>query len=428
MIILYIIILLQYLKYVKKDLNSGFCISPTFLMLSTFVLLYVVPEFLNFLYDFNLRKSFFIEKHEFLYHFSVIISFFSLLGGIHLSKKRQQKKRTILFEKYVSLSRGAFLLANLFLLLGVYAGFKSLQNMGDIYSVLFSTRFGGDYIEARIMGENSGIIGVLVWLIPINLAYIYIYIQYRFRSVIIGFLYKSLIFLIPVSIFLLLTVRHNLISLIILIFYYFLFTNYKFAKKAFYLFPILFVVIIFMQGIRVSGIEKVESKESIEFFLESLEHKNVTHKIINDVSRKGFTYFEHIGDVFVFLVPRAVWADKPIGGYLNNHHFPEVARIGSEKAIGIVGEGYSAFGLVGVFLLSGLLGYVIYSVQLKISEEPDLVKKLFWAAIIIPLSYFSIRSNMFGKHLINSLLVLLNIFIISKFQSWHIKLNEKNSN
>jgi len=418
-VVLHIVNLILFLMYIQYEYKHKRYLSLTMIMLAAFSILYTLPLILESLFSFQFRSFYVNESNEIIYNLAVIISFYSLLVGIFLGKAFQKKEK-IGEEKsnYFRTSKISLILSFFLLAISFFAAYSSLMNSGGLLSIIFSEYAGGDYLQARVLGKGSGVLGLLIWLIPVNLLFIFLslraYIRYKFfRTLIVS----TLIFL-AIASYILLTARHNLITLFLLFYYYIYFTCKKTAKRVFFVAPIIgLLVISLLQGVRVSGAEDIEISKSMTIFLESLEHKDVTHKIIAQVEEENYTYFAHVQDVFIFFIPRAFWAEKPRTSYLNNLFFPDLAKGGSEKAFGIVAEGYAALGLLGVLLLSFFVGMFFSLIQNYIYNSKNKTKALMYLAIFIPLSYISVRTGVFGKHLIGSILIFINIkllFLLSK--------------
>lgn len=428
-LIIHIINFIIFLMYINSEYKYKRYLSLTMIMLSAFTILYTLPLIIESLFSFKFRSFYVVPANEMIYNLAVLISFYSLLIGIFLVRALiKMKKNEKMKNEYFRTSKISLLLS--FFLLGIafYAVYLSLMNSGGLLSIIFSEYAGGDYLQARVLASGSGILGLLIWLVPINLLFIFLslraYLKYRsLRIILISFL----IFL-SISSYILLTARHNIITLLLLFYYYIFFTCQKTAKKIFFIAPIIALLIIsLLQGIRVSGTDTEVSK-SITIFLESLEHKDVTHKIIAQVEREDYNYFAYTQDVFIFFIPRVFWPDKPSTSYLNNKFFPALAKGGSEKAFGIVAEGYAAFGLLGVMILSLFVGIFLQYIQNYIYKSRNKTKSLMYLAIFIPLSYISIRTGVFGKHLIGSILIFINIKLLFLLSRKGKNINYENCN
>ena len=119
--------------------------------------------------------------------------------------------------------------------------------------------------------------------------------------------------------------------------------------------------------------------------------------------------------MFVFLVPRKFWPDKPRTSYLNRRFFPDEAKIGTEKSVGIIAEGYTICGGIGVFMLMFFFTILIGLIQIKLDKLFIDLKTFLFILPFIPLTYLGIRTGVIGKHLLSIFIMILQVKLYQIF-------------
>lgn len=315
---------------------------------------------------------------------------------------------------------------NGFFLIALASIIMSLKLAGGLF-VVVNGAGGADYLNVRVNSPFSGILGMFIWLAPIPIVlFFYDYLteppSLKKKKLLLKFI--VCLFLL-ISGYLLLTVRHNAVATVLALFTtYICITKFSIKNTIIALTIILSIIVIF-QTIRVSGADNVDTSSALNSTAKSFEHVVITQDIINKTHDRGFTYFQHMLDVPIFFVPRAIWTGKPRTSFLNRYYFPRVAKVGSEKSIGIIGEGYSSYGYVGVFLIAAVFSFFISQMQFILDSSPNLLLKCFVASIIAPYTYIGIRTGVFGKHMLSMILMCIEAYIIyltfSKNKKRHTK-------
>lgn len=425
--------LIIFLSFFIKEFDKGRFFSLPLVSLSTFFFLYTLPQILSWMFNFEFRNSYVKEENEWLYDLLVSLGFLTLYSGIKIGrffflffyKKKNIEKIVQTYQLKANIV--GVIVSIVLYTLAIYGAYMSLMTAGGLFSVIISDRAGGDYLVARTSGGAfTGIFGTILWFVPMATVYIYLYLR-RFSYRGLTFIAQVLLVGIPLIVFFLLTARHNMIGFMLTIYYYMLLFKPKIIQKLSVIaIPAVFFLLASIQSIRISSIDDVNFASTTESFIKSFEHKNVTHHMMRVTQEKGYTYFRHTQDAVIFLFPRFLWEEKPITSFLNRTYFPGEAKSGTEISPGILGEGFAALGVIGVFILCLFWGFFIAFVQHKIYTQRDLTRNLLLIAIFAPLSYFSIRSNVFGKHLIGTIIMFVFYYILL-FVQLKIKKNNENS-
>lgn len=381
--------------------NSVLGLLPN-LALATFTLLYVVPLF--------------VETDISVQLLSAILLSNALLSAVFVLMSAGRKKNSRGFpdgsdgRAAFKLGDVAISLAVVFVIVGNAATFYSLVNSGGLLAVI--SDFGGrGYLNVRVNSASSGILGVLAWSSPFGLAVLYATAltrrRFRYWVLFLGF------FLLTATGYALLTVRHNMVATLIMLLLIHLVIR-KVSPTLLVIFSALAVtVIVFFQSLRVSGLQGLAISTAVNTIFASNEHIKVTESVINTVNRSDYLYFAHALDVFTFAIPRALWAGKPETSTLNRVFFPDVAAVGSEKAIGLVAEGYASLGLLGVVALSAAFALLISRLQRALNQGGMSVRATLLAVALVPISYIGVRTGFLGKHLITFVLVYLQYRMIT---------------
>jgi len=392
------------MKFVKYSRYSGLLIN---ILCVSHLLLYVLP------YLFNSRN--YPEVGEVILFSSLGILIGTFIVSLSYRKSFLYKNDNHIEQALKGIrplnNQSLVWLSYIFVSISLYSIYITLQSIGGINVMLIAAGGGAKYLDARVNSINSGMLGLLIWFGPVSLSYIFfdLLIETRKKKT------KAIIFFILLISMLtgcfLLTIRHNTIAIFLMLFT--VHTLVKGFSKTRVIIIIIFstgVVYVF-QAIRIGDIEDFSIQKITETRSDEIEHLDVTAKIISKVNNNGNTYLTHIKDIYIFLIPRIIWPNKPITSFLNREYFPNVARSGSEKAIGIVGEGYSMFGFFGVFILTIFFSYVISRLQYMLDTFDFSILALFIIISIIPLSYIGIRTGVFGKHLLSNLIMIFQVML-----------------
>lgn len=175
----------------------------------------------------------------------------------------------------------------------------------------------------------------------------------------------------------------------------------------------------------VASTAMVANRNSGGFSLQALSDSIVAPSLSNEgvvisVARlvEYFASHDHLlgssaASVFVFLIPRAVWVDKPT---LIGHWFPrEYGLTGFSESHSIsfayVADGYADFGLAGVFLYGLVIGLVVgYGQRFGefVFSQGDSYARGF-AALCLPAAYFAVRSP------VTAMITLVGVAVILLF-------------
>ncbi len=270
------------------------------------------------------------------------------------------------------------------------------------------------YIEARL-GSN-GLGGLLASVLPIGVLCLLLAIP-RLRDT-PRFLKHLLVFAVVMSgvlMFLLLTVRHNIA---IILFGVSILLEMTLPKRSHLLVPALLLSLVLGAGMLQTF--RVSSGEDLGFEVGKIAAQytqlETTAHVLQMTDTDGFLYGQHVLDVVVFAVPRALWPEKPVTSMLNRIYWPRVAASRSEKTPGLVAEGYTTVGLIGVFIFAILFGSIVRAADrwLKVCMTNG-TQYLLTATALCGFTYMSVRAGLFGKHLYNSGMMLAQVAAIVHF-------------
>jgi hypothetical protein len=298
-----------------------------------------------------------------------------------------------------------------FCIIGIGSVFLSLYYAGGLFAVLLEGG-GRSYLEVRVHSSESGILGILAWASPIGLALLLaLWLESKQRYVILALF--ICFFLASMTGFVLLTVRHNAVATILILLATFI--RYRGFSFRIAVFSALLLLMIFVgfQALRVSVLDEFSVDSAVDSFTRSVEHLDVTQHMIKQADYDGHSGFLHVLDVPIFLVPRDIWPDKPMTSTLNRIYFPSEASVGSEKAPGIVGEGYASAGYLGVVMVAVIFMAVLSMVQQRLDRYQSPFLATLFAAAFIPYAYIGIRTGVFGKHLIASIMIYCQYLLIA---------------
>lgn len=208
--------------------------------------------------------------------------------------------------------------------------------------------------------------------------------------------------------FILLTVRYNILMIALSLMA--LLERDRLSNRRAPLFIVIGILLVFSAGwlqlVRVQGTSVWNE------LVRSLDYIYVTERVIEDSYENGFVYGKHILDAMVFMVPRALWKAKPVTGTLNRRYFPEHSAVGSEKLVGLIGEGYSVFGYSTVLLFGILWGIMMGLAEIwinRLKSQPTLFYLCLTA--LMPYAFMGIRAGIFGKHQITIAIMLVQAII-----------------
>jgi hypothetical protein len=247
-----------------------------------------------------------------------------------------------------------FLVSLGFFCLGLIGVYRELHAAGGWFAVL---RGGSSaYMEARVT-QAVGFWGVLVCFIPIA-AIGMMYATSFSRAVPRGLRWPLVLMILSAAIGLisLLTVRHQsmmlLLALIALL-------EVK-SRKLFRLLAPAVLILIVIGAVALASLRYSSRARSIDQLSGNFEEIEVSERIISTFHAQGYVWGGNIPDLFVVMVPRAIWHNKPMGSSINRAVFFEFAKMGGVKVVGILGEGYASGGLIMV-AIEGL----VYGIMLR---------------------------------------------------------------
>lgn len=375
-----------------------------------FVLIYALPsliaEFRHDTYYFD-----YLSEVDTAYITSLLAAFLFFIVGLFaggLNKRTHVKPmpQQVIFNKYTYL----FIVFPLYIA-GLYSIFDALHTAGGLTAVAD----GGSaaYLTARA-GYN-GIMKNFEFLLPFTTI---VLIQCIVNSGLKKFSKFGLIlfiFALPVAGYWLLTVRSNIVIILLL-----LVSMLVGKAKGISKWVIVFCLFAFIT-VAVSTLVEIRSNQD-NAFVNSLYNFNVTTAtIIDKVSNGRYLYGSHAADTIVFLIPRAIWPDKPVTSAINREFFPELARYKTEINAGLIAEGYTILGVAGVCILSLFNGYLIARLQKYIdSRHSNLMSYHLLFAIFLQYSIDSVRMGVFGKQHLDVVICLIlyyGLYVLNQHSS-----------
>ena len=190
--------------FIISKKNVSFGVLPN-LTIATFITIYVIPIF----FDRQISNEFLLSVAISNTIFLTIFIYSSFIKNKYFNILRYDGNfRTL------SINGASIFVAIIFCIVGNLATYYSLVAAGGLLSVI--SDFGGrGYLEARVNNESSGALGILAWLSPFSLAFIFAAaLLKRKKSYWIWF---TFLFITTALGYGLLTVRHNMVATLIML-------------------------------------------------------------------------------------------------------------------------------------------------------------------------------------------------------------------
>lgn len=148
---------------------------------------------------------------------------------------------------------------------------------------------------------------------------------------------------------------------------------------------------------------------------DNIKHLNYLNENIATI---GYQYGRTVYDIILFFIPRAIWPAKPVSHYTSRIIYPELFRDGRTTSftIGMIGEAFLNFGIIGVLLAHfavGLLFYKLYTHLIKAVARGQALKAYLYTVILSWGSYYFVFQGIMTRATANLilLLVLFRLFI-----------------
>jgi hypothetical protein len=282
----------------------------------------------------------------------VLIGIFFRFGQ---PKRRTPKQEWKLARKLAVRYRPGrlFLVSLAFFVLGLIGVYRELNAAGGWLAVIN----GGSsaYLEARVTG-TVGFWGVLMSFIPIA-AIGMIYSTVLGRAVPRELRWPIVLAILVGSIGLisLLTVRHLstmlLLSVVALL-------EIR-SRRLFRMVAPILLILIAIGGIALASLRYSSKTRNIDQLTGNFEQIKVSERIIGAFNLRDYIWGGNIPDMVVFLIPRAIWPQKPMGSSINRAVFFEFSKFGGVKVVGLLGEGYASGGLLMVAIEGLIFGILL---------------------------------------------------------------------
>lgn len=116
---------------------------------------------------------------------------------------------------------------------------------------------------------------------------------------------------------------------------------------------------------------------------------------INFVEQEGITIGRQLLGVLLFFVPRSVWPSKPIG---SGHHIAEWYGMDfTNISCSFLAEGYINFGIFGVILFAGFMGYVLAKLDLCFYKPGKLSFIKIFYPVSLGMIFFILRGDLMSS-------------------------------
>lgn len=130
---------------------------------------------------------------------------------------------------------------------------------------------------------------------------------------------------------------------------------------------VIFLIIGFMEYNRgflrgLAGFSPITKKEILRAGIGDLKIYSTMLSVVEYVPKyEGFVHFEPFYYAAILPIPRAVWEGKPYPNYLSviNRSFGSIEGLFAGAAVPNVGEQYMMFGVIGVAVISFIVGLVL---------------------------------------------------------------------
>ena len=295
-------------------------------------------------------------------------------------------------------------ISGVFLIAALYGVGRQLMSAGGLFAVVNDGQ--ASYLLAR---SETGYIpyGVLASLVTVAVLTLVVWSLRRVRLGLFRFIFAAAVFCIGAAAVGLLTVRHYIAMMVLGICAQLYHRDPAWSRKLVPLMLIGFIgVAIVLEAVRTQGGVPDAAEINARFQGDSAYLEWTSH-IIRESERNGFLYGRHLADVPMFLVPRSVWPDKPVTSTMNRRFWPELADIGAEKLPGIVGEGYTTAGLLGVFCFAFVLGLAVRKANDWVqSNRSNELKYVLLASTLAGWAYSGVRVGLFGKQFLTFAIML----------------------
>jgi len=368
---LLIITLLELFKqiYSKNVISTYTCWSLGFLLIICF--------------DGLVTKDKSLEKVSlWIYNYTSFLYLFSSLIIIWVYNYKKRKTIAVINQKEDNKNEKYLGLFLIFFLYAIFV-FKELPDavqtfISGSYKSIKESEFGG------MKSKNRSIIVTIMYFISHLSGYIIpalLFINFnKIKNHPQKSFIKAFLLSIPIwAIYFLIGVRHNILySVIVLIGVYSLQKNKKVKFKTSY------ILILYVGFLASNVIKEARQYGYKNYFFGNQEEIARKRVVINDSTEKTTVYMSYVvdyynensyrygkstGSILLFWVPRKIWHDKPelFGYWFIREYLSDQKRLGFgdrySAPASYLATPYSDFGLIGVILVSGFIGFLLNKVD-----------------------------------------------------------------
>lgn len=309
-----------------------------------------------------------------------------------------------------------FLVSFLFFCIGLVGVYIELHAAGGWFSVIEGG--GSAYLEARVT-KTVGIWAVLMTFIPIAGIGM---MQSVFRSRAVPRTLRWPIALavlcVCIGVISLLTTRHLSMMLLLAVL---AMLEVRSGKLFRVIAPLMFGLLI-VAALALASIRYSSRRPDIDKVTGNLEQVKQSEEIIGKIDIRGYIWGGNIPDLFVFIIPRAIWPNKPVNSTINRTVFSEWAKLGGVKVVGLLGEAYASGGLAWVVLEGFVYGVMLRKLQrVWDRRRQNSFQFMAYGAVILGYAYMSARMGFIGPHDATFLVMLIQIKVVNWLCGYRVK-------
>lgn len=309
-----------------------------------------------------------------------------------------------------------FLVSFLFFCIGLVGVYVELHAAGGWFSVI--ERGGSAYLEARVT-KAAGIWAVLVTFIPIAaIGMMHSVLRSRAVPYTLRWPIVLAILLVCIGVISMLTTRHLSMMLLLAV----LAILEVRSGKLFRVIAPVMLGLILVAAFALASIRYSSRRPDIDKVTGNLEQVKISEEIIGKIDINGYILGGNIPDLFVFMIPRSIWPNKPVNSTINRAIFSEWAKSGGVKVVGLLGEAYASGGLVWVVLEGFIYGVMLRRLQpVWDRRRKNSFQFMAYGAVIIGYAYMSARMGFIGPHDATFLAMLIQISVVNRLCGYRAK-------
>ena len=172
--------------------------------------------------------------------------------------------------------------------------------------------------------------------------------------------------------------------------------------------------LILVAAFALASIRYSSRRPDIDQVTGNLEQVKISEEIIGKIDIRGYIWGGNIPDLFVLMIPRAIWPNKPVNSTINRAIFFEWSKLGGVKVVGLLGEGYASGGLAWVVLEGFIYGVMLRRVQpVWDRRRENSFQFMAYGSVIIGYAYMTARMGFIGPHNVTFLTMLVQIKVVN---------------